>query len=105
MFFLNNLIADELGLQKGLRGLVAYDEDTKEWYISFGDNLLGFSLRVLSNKNYKPRLCFAGKEAALSILNDVNATHGATFVISKRPKVIDGQNWYRIMTKKPKRIN
>lgn len=105
VFHLNNLIADDLQLCKGYKGIVAYDDEAKDWYIAFGNVLSGFSLRILSNKDYKARLCFAGRNAAHTILNEVKAEKSATFVVSKRPKVIDGQNWYRILTKKPKRIN
>lgn len=105
MFCLNNLIVDELLLAKGSKGILAYDDETNEWLVAFGDDLPGFSLRILSNRGYKPRLCFAGTEAAHAILNYVKAERGATFIVSKRPKVIDGRNWYRIMTKRPKRIN
>lgn len=105
VFYLNNLIADDLGLEKGVKGLLAYDDETKEWFVAFGDDLPGFSLRILDNRGYKERLCFAGAKAAHTILNEVKAERAATFVISKRPKVIDGRNWYRILTKKPQRIN
>lgn len=104
-FFLNNLIQDDLGLVKGSKGILAYDEETKVWLVAFGDDLPGFSLRRLSNRDYKERLFFNGKNAAHTILNDVKAERAATFVVSKRPKVIDGQKWYRILTKKPQLIN
>lgn len=105
VFYLNNLIADDLGLEKGGKGLLAYDDETKEWLVAFGDDLPGFSLRKLSNHDYKDRLCFARAKAVHTILNEIKAQRAATFVISKRPKVIDGRNWYRILTKKPQRIN
>ena len=105
VFFLNNLIADDLKLVKGMKGMLACDDTTNEWYVTFGNDLPGFSLRVLSNHDYKTRLCFAGKAAVISILNEINAERAATFVISKRPKVIDGLNWYSILTKKPQRVN
>lgn len=105
VFNLNNLIADDLGLEKRSKGILAYDDETKEWFVAFGDDLPGFSLRTLDNRGYKERLCFAGAKAAHTILNEVKAERAATFVISKRPKVIDGRNWYRILTKKPQRIN
>lgn len=103
MFFLNNLIADDLKLELGNKGMIAYDNETKEWLVTFTDSLPGFRLRLLSNKDYKTRLCFAGAKAAHSILNDVNAEKAATFLISKKPRVIDGINWYRILTKTPTR--
>lgn len=105
VFFLNNLIIDDLQLEKGMTGMLACDDDTKEWYVTFGNDLHGFKLRILSNHDYKTRLCFAGKAAVISILNDIKAERAATFVISKKPKVIDGQKWYRIMTKRPQRVN
>ena len=104
-FNLNNLICEDLKLEKGQKGVIAYDEDTKDWFVAFGKELPGFSLRILSNKHYTPRFVFAGRLAAHTILNTVNAQLGATFIISKRPKVIDGQKWYRILTKNPKRVN
>ena len=104
-FYLNNLIASDLKLEKGWKGVIAYDDDTKGWFVAFGEDLPGFSLRVLSNKDYTPRLAFAGRLAAHTILNEVNAQRGATFIVSKRPKVQDGQKWYRILTKSPQRIN
>lgn len=104
-FNLNNLITDDLKLETGQRGLIAYDEDTKEWFVAFGEDLPGFTLKILTNSNYAPRLMFLGRLAAHTILNDVKAQIGATFIISKRPKVIDGQKWYRILTKNPKRVN
>lgn len=103
MFFLNNLIADDLKLELGNKGMIAYDNETKEWLVTFNDSLPGFRLRLLSNKYYKTRLCFAGAKAAHSILNDVNAEKAATFLISKKPRVIDGINWYRILSKTPTR--
>lgn len=105
IFHLNNLIIEELKLEAGQKGVIAYDGDTKEWFVAFGNDLPGFALRVLSNKHYKPRLVFTGRFAAHTILNDVKAKSAATFVVSKKPNVIDGQKWYRILTKKPKRVN
>lgn len=105
VFYLNNLIADEIGLEIGCKGVLAYDDDTREWLVAFGNDLAGFSLRKFNNHEYKHRLCFAGAKAAHTILNDVKAERAATFVIAKRPKVIDGHKWYRILTKKPQRIN
>lgn len=104
-FNLNNLIADDLKLEKGQKGIIACNEETSEWFVAFGDNLQGFTLRKLQNSRYRPRLLFAGRLAAHTMLNEVKAQSGATFVISKRPKIIDGQKWYRILTKNPKRIN
>lgn len=104
-FALNTLIAYDLGLEKRSKGILAYDDETKEWFVAFGDDLPGFSLRIFDNRDYKGRLSFSGKKAAHTILNDVKAERAATFVISKRPKVIDGRNWYRILTRKPQRIN
>lgn len=104
-FYLNNLIADELKLTNNLRGVVAYDEDAREWMLAFGENVPGFRLIVLSNNGCRTRLNFGCRKAAHAILNYIKATTTASFVVSKRPRAIDGQKWYRIMTKNPMRIN
>lgn len=105
MFYLNNLMADDLKLEYGQKAMVAHDDKTGEWLITFGEGFSGYSIYRLSNKRYKPRYCFNGAKAAHALLNDTNANVAATFVVSRRPRIIDGQKWYRLLTKNPKRIN
>lgn len=105
-FYLNDLIRIELNLTKGTEALVACNEESGIWYITFGTQIDGFKLRRLMNlKGHEDRLCFCYKKPAHRLLELVKAQIAATFVISKTPTDIDGAKWYRIMTKNPVRVS
>lgn len=105
-FYLNDLIRANLDLKAGMSVLVAKDEKSGKWYISFDEGLHGFRLHGLrNNKGHFPRLMFGSKEPAHRLLSEVKATVGATFIISQNPTKIDGHTWYRIITNTPARVN
>lgn len=105
-FFLNNLIADDLGLNRDCFVIVAYDEDAKGWFVTFdAEKGTSYALKYLSNKGYPVRYCFSNRKAATQILNEVKALKAATFLISRRSIVAEGKKWYRILHKQPIRVN
>lgn len=105
-YFSLNIKAIELfGLEPGCRIVIANDEDSRnDWYLAFGNNLEnGTKLRLTYSKRSN-NMRTQNKEAVNAILNSVKAEQSATFLISKSPKLIDGQTWYKILTAKPIRI-
>lgn len=105
-FYLNDLIRQDLDLKCGDSAVVAYDEDGKEWYISFDPNVNGFRLHKLCNQGGKQsRLVFGCRPAVVRMLENLPVKSGVTFIVARRPKEEDGCKWYRIMTQKPYRIN
>lgn len=106
-YFCLNIKAIELfGLEPGYRIVVANDEDSRnDWYLTFGKDLeIGTKLRVMPRGNKINSMRTQNKEAVNAILNSVKAENGATFLLSKSPKLIDGRAWYKILTAKPIRI-
>lgn len=105
-FFLNNLIADDLGLGRDNYAVVAYDEESQSWLVTFdADEKEGYILQYLANHEYRVRYQFTGRKAATAIINAVKAQRAATFLIGRRPLVVDGKKWYRILHKQPIRVN
>lgn len=105
-FYLNDLIRADLDLKNGMPVLVAKDEKSGKWFISFDEGLNGFRLHRLNNsKGYCPRLMFGSKEPAHLLLDEVKASVGATFIVAQKPTIIDGHTWYRIITNPPARVN
>lgn len=105
-FSLNVKAVELFGLKPGVCIVVAKDEDSRnDWYLTFGENLeIGTKLRLLHRRRRINSMRTQNKEAVNDILNSVKAEQSATFLISKSPKLIDGQTWYKILTAKPIRI-
>ncbi len=105
-FYLNDLVRLELNLKNGQEVLVAKDEKSKKWYITFDSGLQGFKLHKLNNQGgHQHRLCFISRRPAHLLLDEVKATKAATFMLAKKPIEIDGHKWYRIITNDPVRVN
>lgn len=105
-FYLNDLVRLELDLKNGQEVLVAKDEKSNKWYITFDSGLQGFRLHKLSNQGgHQDRLCFISRRPAHLLLNEVRATRAATFMLAKNPTTIDDHKWYRIITTDPVRVS
>lgn len=105
-FYLNDLVRLDLDLKNGQEVLVAKDEKTKKWYITFDSGLQGFKLHKLNNQGgHQHRLCFISRRPAHLLLDEVKATRAATFMLAKKPVMIDGHKWYRIITNDPVRVS
>lgn len=104
-FYLNNLVADDMGLKIGQYAVVAEDEDSKNWLISFDNKENGYILKILSNHGYRSRLCFSCRRAATALIEAVKAQKAATFLISRKPVEIEGKMWFKILHKQPIRKN
>lgn len=105
-FSLNLKAIEVFDLKANYRIVVAKDEDSRnDWYLTFGNNLEnGTKLRLMPHGKRINNMRTQSKEAVNAILNSVKAEQSATFLISKLPKLIDGQTWYKILTAKPIRI-
>lgn len=106
-FVFSNAAVCMFDLKEGVYTAFAKDEDSKsDWYITFeADARTGSKIRFAHNgRENGGSMITNNKEAANALLDCVKADKGASFLISKSPKLIDGQTWYKILTAKPIRI-
>lgn len=99
----------DLEIKDGHGILLAQDDENKnDWYICFADSDSSFTIRKRRNGGYAkglaPTLYFSNKFIANRLLDTVKATKAATLLISTKPTIIDGKEWYKIVTSKPLRI-
>lgn len=104
-------------LKKGLRITVeqtvyfAKDEDSKtgDWYICFNAGENGLALKEKKNSGYakdcERTIYFSNKFIANKILDASKAQQSASFLVSEKPVMIDGKEWYKIVLSKPLRVN
>lgn len=104
-FSLNIKAIEVFGLTKNCYVIIAKDEDSRnDWYMTFGENLEGGTkLRFMVRNGHASSMRTRNKKAVIDLLNSVKAEKGATFIISKTPKLIAGRNWYKILTKNPEK--
>ncbi len=99
----------ELKFKDGQGLFLAQDEESKnDWYISLADTDNGFTIRKRRNSGYAkrcvPTLYFCNRYMANRLLDTVKASKAATLLISTKPTIIDGKEWYKIIVSKPIRI-
>ena len=100
----------ELGLSTGSRLSVAHDCDSRnDWYIRVDQgNTEGMQLRTKRNSGYCKEistLYVCSSVISSRLLDSLNAKKGASLLIAAKPVVIDGTQWYQLITSKPLRIN
>ena len=89
----------------------AKDEDSKtgDWYICFNAGENGLALREKKNSGYakdcERTIYFSNKFIANKILDASKAQQSASFLVSEKPVMIDGKEWYKIVLSKPLRVN
>ena len=90
-FSLSSLVVSDLDISLDHKVLIAKDEDSKnQYYISF-------------SKEHITVICSC-RDVVDCILNDFKAEKSATFLLSEKPKQIDGLFWYAIIPNPIKKI-
>ena len=108
-FSLSSLVVSDLDISLDHKVLIAKDEDSKnQYYISFSkEHNNGFKLRQKKsggyNKEHITVICSC-RDVVDCILNDFKAEKSATFLLSEKPKQIDGLYWYAIIPNPIKKI-
>lgn len=97
-------LCEQIKLQEGMRVIFVHDEDKpKDWYFMLTEDERGFSLR----DRYKSRKDKTVKRLTLFFLNktivgilqkSLGFKKCATYLVAKEPTVIDGHEYYRILT-------
>lgn len=85
----------------------AKDEDSKtgNWYICFNAGENGLALREKKNRGYANTIYFSNKFIANKILDASKTQQSASFLVSEKPVMIDGKEWFKIVLSKPLRVN
>lgn len=99
----------DLKIKEGQSVFLAQDDESKhDWYMSLSDDENGFTVRKRKNggyaKDFAPTLYFCNRFIANKLLDTVKAAKAATLLISTKPTIIDGREWYKIIVSKPLRI-
>lgn len=101
---------EELGLTTEYAATFAKDGDSKnDWYVSFRkDDPTGLHIRAHNGsgnaKGYST-LGITCRSLSAAILDSLKAKSGATLLIAQKPVLINGVNWFQVITAKPLRIN
>ncbi len=90
--YLSGSVVNLCGLKAGDRVILASSKDGKSWFLAKTDSDAGFPLHVKSSSH---SLCFNSVAAARRI-SPSSAT--SCFLVSKDPQVIDGIEYYPIIT-------
>lgn len=102
LFYLSSGLRKGLNLQAGMHAFLAQDEKGN-WFMTFGDDLRGFLLRIGNPNRQYPNMVFNCKVIAKKICDEVGAPVSAKFLVSYKPVNIDGLDYYQILTKRPLR--
>lgn len=99
----------EMHIKDGHGIFLAQDDENKnDWYMSLSDDGNGFTVRKRKNggfaKECAPTLYFCNRFIANKLLDTVKAIKAATLLISTKPTIIDGREWYKIIISKPLRL-
>lgn len=103
-FYIGTNAIRDLKINDETRVILAEDDETREWYIAFGNFPNGNPMRGRRKKGCIGRT-FCQRQAAAALIQRVKAVKSATFIISKNPTEIDGVQWHRILTASPIRKN
>lgn len=101
---------EELSLTTDYAITFAKDSDSKcDWYITIKKNdPTGIPIRShhgSGNAKGYTSLGITCRGLTAAILDNLKAKSGATVLIAQKPTVIDGQEWYQLITSKPIRLN
>lgn len=84
-------------LEEGDKIILASDaESPKEWFFAKTNSETGFTLKRLKNV-----LKFNNKVVTKKMASSLKIDRTATFLISKTPQVIDGLEYYQLITSRP----
>lgn len=107
----SNTLKEEIGITVKQTVYFAKNEDSKteDWYICFNAGENGLALREKKDsycaKDNKRSIYFGNKFIANKILDASKAQQAASFLVSEKPVMIDGKEWFKIVLSKPLRIN
>lgn len=88
-------------LREGDRILLANDEENKkDWFFCKTTDETGFAL-----KDNKGTFQFRNAFLAELLLNSLKIAKSAVFFIEKEPEVVDGTDFYPLMTSKPMEVD
>lgn len=102
-FYVSVYVVEDLGLTPGMRAMLAQDDETLDWFISFGNDPDGSKLSTPTKM--RPGMFFSNSRAAVALVESVNARLSTTLLICRRPTIIDGEKWYKLQTAHPMRKN
>lgn len=102
-FRFTKFFCEEMGMDETKHILFACDEDSKnrEWYLSISHLDTAYKVYKKNADSKTPSFYVAAKTVANKILNDVKAANSASILIAIKPTVIDGAEWYKMVTSKP----
>lgn len=107
-FMFSQTAQRDLKIKEGQGVFLAQDSESKnDWYMTISDDDNGFTVRKRKNggfaKECAPTLYFCNRLIANKLLDTVKAAKAATLLISTKPTIIDGREWYKIIVSKPLR--
>lgn len=101
---------EELNINTEKSVIFARDDESKnDWYICLmPDQTTGIPVRAHNGAGFAKgysTMSVTCRSLSATILDALKAKSGATILIDQTPVVIDGQEWYQLMTAKPLRLN
>lgn len=101
---------EELGLSTEYAATFAKDSDSKnDWYVTFRKaDPSGLPIRAhhgSGNAAGYSTLGITCRSLSSAILDSLKAKSGATLLIAQKPEIINGEEWYQLITAKPLRLN
>lgn len=100
-FYVSVFAAEELRLEPGKRVLVAHDEDSGEWYLSFGEDPAGSKLS--KPRKTRPGMNFSNARAAAELVASLGAQRSVTLLLDMKGEEVDGVRWHRLLKERPLR--
>ncbi len=106
---LSAMLVNEMGIEADMSLYIARNTEAKcEWYIRFdkGDN--GLKIRAHKGGGYckgKASLGVTSRGITAMMLDSCKAERGLSLLVAKTPTMINGQEWYQLITAKPIRVN
>lgn len=95
----------ELGLTDEGRILFAKDTETRQWFFTIGsieDLSEGNTLQIRTNSSGSNSMRVAARNVVEAVCDDFKA-ESITFCIAQKPKLMEGRQWWRIITATPYR--
>lgn len=102
-FRFTKFFCEEMGLNETQRVLFACDEESKsrEWYLSLSNLDTAYKVYKKDTDSKTPSFYVTAKTVAKKILKDVKVVNSASLLIAIKPTIIDGAEWYKMVTSKP----
>lgn len=95
----------EFGLTDGGRILFAKDTETRQWFFTIGtveDLSEGNTLQIRTNPSGSYSTKVTARNVVEAVCDDFKA-ESITFCIAQKPKLMEGRQWWRIITATPYR--